>query len=212
MTHKMLCYHCGNKGIHTRPFETEGLKVYDWWERDMVFHEKYKWIALKCGNCESLSVFGGFVNSLDENNLESYRLYPLGSKILPESHTISPDNPLPEIIIKTYEEIWPLMQRSPNAFAGQIRRLLEFICKDKGASTGDLYHKIMHLSTSGVFPGYYANMTDLLRRVGNMGAHMGEREVDYYDAELLDSFFRSIVDYVYIMPAQINRLNQRIKR
>jgi hypothetical protein len=37
-------------------------------------------------------------------------------------------------------------------------------------------------------------MTDLLRRVGNLGAHAGDAEVDFWDAELLDDFFRSVIN------------------
>jgi hypothetical protein len=53
-------------------------------------------------------------------------------------------------------------------------------------------------------------MTDLMRRVGNLGAHAGDEEVDFWDAELLDEFFRLVVDYVYITPSRIER--QRIKK
>jgi hypothetical protein len=66
------------------------------------------------------------------------------------------------------------------------------------------------LSSRGIFPGYFAEITDLMRHVGNLGSHASDKDVDFWDAELLDDFFRSIVEYVYIAPSKIQRLRQRI--
>lgn len=48
-----------------------------------------------------------------------------------------------------------------------------------------------------------------MRYIGNLGAHASDHEIDTWDAELLDDFFRSVVDYVYIVPSKIERLKQR---
>jgi hypothetical protein len=50
----------------------------------------------------------------------------------------------------------------------------------------------------------------LLRRVGNIGAHAMEEDVSIWDAELVDDFFRSVVEYVYIAPAKIRRMQERL--
>ena len=63
----------------------------------------------------------------------------------------------------------------------------------------------------GTFPGYFAEITDLMRQIGNLGAHAGDEDVNFWDAELLDDFFRSVVEYVYIAPSEIERLKQRIR-
>ena len=44
-----------------------------------------------------------------------------------------------------------------------------------------------------------------------MGAHAAQEELSVWDAELIDDFFRSIVDYVYIAPARIKRMEHRLK-
>jgi hypothetical protein len=93
---------------------------------------------------------------------------------------------------------------------GQIRRLLEFICNDQGASGKTLFDKLNHLTSKGIFPGYFANITDLLRRVGNMGAHAMPEDVSVWDAELIDDFFRSVIEYVYVAPAKIKRMRERL--
>jgi hypothetical protein len=124
---------------------------------------------------------------------------------------MSPSQPIPERIYTIYQEVWPLRHRSPTAFIGQIRRLLEFVCKDKNASGTDLFDKLEDLVTKGVFPGYFAEITDLLRKIGNLGAHADDRELSVWDAELVDDFFRSVVEYVYVAPAKIKRMQRRIQ-
>jgi len=109
-----------------------------------------------------------------------------------------------------YEQSWPLRHISPGAFAVQVRRALEFICNEQGATGGTLFEKLKALVANKTFPGHFAEMTDLMRKVGNLGAHAGDDEVDYWDAELLDEFFRFVVEYVYITPSRILRLKQRL--
>jgi len=119
---------------------------------------------------------------------------------------------VPERILKLYEEIWPLRHLAPNAFASQIRRALEFICRDQKAQGNNLFQQLKDLVARGTFPGYFAEITDLMRHIGNLSAHAGDEDIDFWDAELLDDFFRSIVEYVYIAPLKIQRLKDRISR
>ena len=38
----------------------------------------------------------------------------------------------------------------------------------------------------------------------------GNEDLDFWDAELLDDLFRSIVEYVYITPSKIERFKERL--
>lgn len=75
---------------------------------------------------------------------------------------------------------------------------------------GTLFDKLKALVANKTFPGHFAEMTDLMRKIGNLGAHAGEYEVDFWDAELLDEFFRFVVEYVYIAPSRILRFKERL--
>ena len=44
--------------------------------------------------------------------------------------------------------------------------------------------------------------------IGNIGAHAGNEVVDYWDAESLDDFLRWIVDFLYVVPGEIERLGR----
>lgn len=142
--------------------------------------------------------------------MEQTRIYPRGSQLLPERHKVASTKCVPKRIQRIYEEIWPLRHIAPNAFAGQIRRALEFICHDQKAQGRTLFEQLKDLSSRGVFPGYFSEITELMRLIGNLGAHAAEQEVDFWDAELLDDFFRAVVEYVYIAPSRIERLKERI--
>lgn len=186
------------------------MRMYDTGSDGEPIAADYEWAVYSCGTCGCLSFFGCFRHE-KEDNPKRARLYPKGSSVLPPAHMLSPRQPIPDRILESYEEVWPIRHRSPTAFVGQIRRLLELICKDKDASGQDLFEQLNDLIGKGIFPGYFQDITDLLRRVGNMGTHASETRLDEWDAELIDDFFRSIIEYVYIAPAKIKRMEERIR-
>jgi hypothetical protein len=125
---------------------------------------------------------------------------------------LNPSEPVPKAVLRLYEEVWPLRHHTPTAFVGQIRRVLEFICKDQNATGKDLAHKLADLSARGIFPGNVTGMTTLIRECGNIASHAADREMDRWDAELIDALFRTVVEYVYIAPAKASRMRQRLQQ
>lgn len=204
------CGHCGNRTPHSKVHEYEHLQLFEEVEEEK-WYETFKCVSYACGTCGGMNLYGGFYGVIiSQEDFPRTRLHPKTFDLLPPSHLISPADPIPNRIVRLYEEVWPLRYRSPSAFAGQIRRLLEYISSDQNAIGNTLFEKLEHLVSSGVFPGNFANMTDLLRRVGNIGAHAMEEDVSVWDAELIDDFFRSVVEYVYIAPAKIERMRERL--
>jgi len=55
-------------------------------------------------------------------------------------------------------------------------------------------------------------MAALISQMGNLDSRAGGRDVDRWDAELVDALFQMIVEYLYIGPARIRRLEQRMNR
>ena len=53
-----------------------------------------------------------------------------------------------------------------------LRRTLEIICKDKGASGNTLEKKIIDLSQKNIFPQVINEASDVLRILGNEAAHV----------------------------------------
>ena len=206
----LVCYHCGNTTPHERVASHRGRQLYEQIE-DQRFDEAYDYELYQCLTCNGVSLFGDFVDYPQYSSFLERRIYPRGSHLLPECHKLASIDCVPSRLVKLYEEISPLRHTAPNAFAGQIRRALELICRDQKAQGSTLFQQLKDLVARGTFPGYFAEITDLMRHIGNLGAHDGHEDLSVWDVELLDDFFRSVVEYVYIAPSKIQRLRHRIQ-
>jgi Domain of unknown function (DUF4145) len=209
-TLRELCFHCGNRVPLTRIAVHRGQELFEHID-DQRFSEDFDYVLYQCPTCAGVTIYGDFVDYPRARDASYKRIYPQGSRLLPERHKVSSVTCVPEQVLKLYETSWPLRHIAPGAFAAQVRKALEYICKDKGAVGKTLDAKLKDLATKQTFPGHFAAMTDLMRRIGNIGAHAdGEDEVDFWDAELLDEFFRSVVEYIYITPSRLERMKQRL--
>ena len=47
-----------------------------------------------------------------------------------------------------------------------------------------------------------AEMSDVLRLIGNIGAHHGSAPVHPWQVHAIDNFFRAVVEYVYVAAEQ----------
>lgn len=206
----LVCYHCANTVPQKRIGSYQGQQLYEHID-GRRFGEDFVYDLYQCPTCQGISIYGDFLKYPIFPGLAARLIYPRGSHLLPEPHKLASIECIPKRILKLYEEIWPLRHIAPNAFAGQVRRALEFICRDQKAQGTNLFQQLKDLVTRGTFPGYFAEITELMRRIGNWGSHAGEEDINFWDAELLDDFFRSVVEYVYIAPSKIERLKQRIR-
>ena len=68
----------------------------------------------------------------------------------------------------------------------------------------------MDLAQSGSLPGALGDMATVIRKVGNIASHADGEDVDRWDAELVDALFRSLVDGLYVAPAKVARMRERI--
>lgn len=212
----LRCYHCGNLVTNDLVFSNSCELLFDEIENEEKiiekFYHKFDFLNYKCSTCGGINLLGGFDYSYNEYlSTEYQRLYPKGPDIVPpDHHWVEGKSPVPEKLVKIYEEIWYLKHQVPNAFGNQIRRCLEFICNEKEAEGKTLYAKLINLSKKGLLPGTYKDISNIIRIVGNIGSHSTDYELDYWDVELLDEFFKIIVDYIYVIPAKLKRLETRI--
>jgi hypothetical protein len=141
----------------------------------------------------------------DDQSVDSY------AEIFAESYLEYPDNgnlhlSIPESIKQIYGEASKIKLSSPNAFAVQIRRALEALCRDRGAKGRNLQEQIKDLVTREELPATFGEAADLLRHLGNTGAHADDRSIRLSQVDPLDKFFRAIVEYVYVAPSTIKAL------
>jgi len=119
---------------------------------------------------------------------------------------------VPEVISKVYEEAYRIRSIAPNAFAVQIRRALEAICADRGETKGNLATRLKNLSSKGEIPPVLSEASDILRLLGNVGAHGLSESVHPLQAYALDDFFHVIIEYLYVAPSKIEDFRARMKK
>ena len=200
-----LCPHCNNVTPHQLIVQCSVNKLYDEVKvndgEDQKIVEEFVYLLLQCSTCEDYSLVGGFGLELPQSPSQFPVLYP-------ESDDLGPS--VPEKIGKVYREASRIRNQAPNAYAGQIRKSLEFLCRDQDATGGNLYKQINSLVEKGIIPPTLAEMTTLIRLLGNLGVHATDDDVSIWDVQLIDDFFRSIVEYVYVAPSKIARLKTRL--
>jgi hypothetical protein len=211
VTQPIVCSHCGNTAPHARLGHFLGEQLFEHME-GRRFNEPFAYELFQCPTCNGISLYGDFVDYPLSDSVAERRLYPRGNRLLPEVHKTSDRGCIPHEIVTQYEQAWPLRHLLPSAFVVQVRRILEFICRHQGSRGKTLHSLLQDLAARGVLPRSYAEATDLIRTIGNIGAHAGDEDVDYWDAELLDDFLRWIVDFLYVAPAEIETLRRRIQR
>lgn len=117
---------------------------------------------------------------------------------------------VPDAVKKIYAEAAKIKRLAPNGFANQIRRALEAVCKDRNATKRTLAENLQELADRGEMPPTLAEMTVVLRQLGNIGSHLGDEDIHPSYVEPLDDFFRAIVEYVYIAPHKISEFKKQL--
>ena len=141
-----------------------------------------------------------------------------GEKLVPDSAPIvlwpGRDAPLsqeiPEAARKSFEEARACHRAGQSTAAAiMVRRTLEAVCADKGATGNNLYEQIDELRRMNVIEGNLTEWAHGLRLLGNVAVHeptvfIGATEVQ--DAlELADS----LLIYAYVLNAKYNAFKDR---
>jgi hypothetical protein len=209
-----LCSHCNNTCAYDVVFKATVEKLWEdgsvWMESDddawvkgewLTDYEPYQYCVVQCTVCGHLSLLGEFDPLGNSEIHELAQLYPTSAEL---------STAVPESIRKTYLEAATIRVRAPHAYAGQIRRALELVCKDKDATGHNLFQQIASLTRMGILPATLAEMTDLIRQIGNASVHSEGQRISVFTTDLIDDFFRAVVEYVYIAPSKIAELKRML--
>jgi hypothetical protein len=118
---------------------------------------------------------------------------------------------VPVSVTTIYDEALRIKTLAPNAFAVQIRRALEALCSDRGAKRAALQGMLKELADRGEIPSTLAEVTDVLRLLGNVGAHAASESVKPWQVYAMDEFFRAVVEYVYVAPSKLKEFKDSLK-
>lgn len=193
-----FCPHCCNRAPQTllleQIYEDIGWSVSDGEEYpyDGTFY------VARCETCKAILLY----NDIEGGGFKHAEL------IFPD---IRIDKSVPENIAKIYDEAIRIKNVAPNAFAVQIRRGLEAICKDRGTTKRTLAEQIKELGEKGELPQTLSEASDILRLIGNIGAHASDEHVHPLQVMAIDNFFKAIVEFIYISPSKIMAFKQSLK-
>lgn len=127
----------------------------------------------------------------------------------PGMRPADPDIP-PAVADAVAEGTRCLAVKAPRAAAVMFRAALAQIVSDRGSTSAQSKHtlagQLEQMASEGDLDRTLADWADHIRLVGNAGAHPNELDpVSIEEADELGRLITSLVEYLYIMPARVQR-------
>lgn len=199
------CPHCGNRApqklIHTQKYLERTWSGADGKESDPT---PWSMFVAVCETCDQLLLYENLGDQSDP------KLFDRCELVFPEPSHLS--SAVPRQVAAIYEEAVRIRELAPNAFAVQIRRALEALSADRGIKKGTLQVQLSELAKNGDIPPTLAKASNLLRMIGNVGAHATTESVHPLLATAIDQFFRAVVEYVYVAPKRLEDFQRQMDR
>ena len=199
------CFHCGNKGLMTIRHKIQqeyGGLVGDWageivdYEPREVFH----WYTLTCPACKKVTLWECFgAEYLDYT--ESKTLYP---------QSAIDATGVPENIKTAFESALKVKNIDTAICALALRRVLEAICKDKGAEGKDLEKMIANMIERSILPAMFDDACWIIRQLGNSAAHADKKVFSMHQVDQTIEFVQNIINYLYTLPVKMQKLRSAI--
>ncbi len=117
---------------------------------------------------------------------------------------------IPSKVKEAFEAALKTKEIDKNICLIALRRTLELILKDKGATKWGLKDKIEEIAEKGLLPGTLKEASSLTKILGDSAAHDKELEIDQHDVESMSEFVEFIIEYLYIVPDKINTYKERL--
>jgi len=197
-----ICFHCGNEGIMEirGDFTNKGDDKY--W-----FHENYQ--LFRCPACGKALIRNEYISE-DDWDVDDRGEQTSFKQI------IFPTNKLNRSVPKDIRDAWESAMRTKgtdlNIFTLALRRTLELIVKEKGATGKNLEAKIQSLMNKSILPDMLRSAADIIRLIGNIGAHSIITEISESEVKIVAKFVEYIIQYLYIIPDEVTQLNRRIPK
>lgn len=201
------CFHCGNTGV-LKPIGRTSWKDEDIVEDDcgnvinytLIEHED--WYVFECPVCHKPVIISEYTFDVANTPSERKTEYP--------AVAVSPDG-VPKEIYSAFESAVKTKGIDHSICLLSLRRVLEMICKDKGAEGRDLEKKIDDLVEKKVFPEKINDACWIIRQMGNSAAHADKIDVYAYDVEQVIDYVSIIINYLYSMPYRVAKMKQKIE-
>lgn len=201
------CFHCGNEPPMPKVGE------YFWGSREMEFSDFdffYKYELFACPVCHKVTLQETYG---DETMMGYYDCnhakYGEQKSILFPLNSIDSDS-VPNKIKEAYEAALKTKGIDKYVCLMALRRTLELMLNDKGATKWGLKKKIEEIAEKGLLPDTLKEASSLTKILGDTAAHDKDLEIDQYDVEAMAEFIGFIIEYLYIIPDKINNYKERL--
>lgn len=202
------CFHCGNTGLMNYVGNT--YWTYDEVERnalgDVIYAvqiEHEYWHVFECPVCHKPVLISEYCFDAQESRPEIKTEYP--------TIAVSRDG-VPKDIYSAFESAVKTKGIDYSICLLSLRRVLEMICKDKGAEGRDLEKKIDDLIEKKIFPPMIEDACWIIRQMGNDAAHADKIAVYTYDIEQVIGYVATIIDYLYSLPYRVEKMKKKIEK
>jgi hypothetical protein len=200
-TQLKFCEHCGSV--------TESQQCAEYTYTEYVYPDRgagvpiynVTWRLFQCLECSC--------PTLEQYHDEQVRDEPLNEVLYPQPK--QPLANLPPSVKRAYEAALKV-RMEPNAYAVQLGRTLEVLCKHEQAEGQSLAQKLQALADSNRIPQTLARMAEQVRLIRNLGAHADEDEVTKKDTLVIEKFVETILEYLYVAPAMLAAVQTRLKK
>lgn len=203
------CFHCGN--------ETPMLKAgeYFWGSREMEFSDfefSYKYELFACPVCHKVTLQETYSDELmidcDSRGRDKY--YETQNILFPLNNIDSTS--VPQKIKEAYEAALKTKDIDKYVCLMALRRTLELMLNDKGATKWGAGEKIEEIAAKGLLPDALKEASSWTKLLGDTAAHDKKLEIDQYDVETMTEFIGFIIEYLYIIPDKISTYKKRIDK
>ncbi|MFC9490790.1 DUF4145 domain-containing protein [Streptomyces hydrogenans] len=167
---------------------------------DIGREDPYRVVLAACTNCSTAMVLASdYLHGLQEWESPE-NVWPNGATVVTNA---------PWEVQRSFQEAYRCFHHANaySATATMARRTMELICKDQGATTGNLARKITWLQQNNKIEGRLLDWATALRFVGNEGAH-GDA-VKRQDAEDVLAFTEALLEHIYVLTVQYEKFSER---
>jgi hypothetical protein len=176
------------------------------------FQFKYRYQLLMCPICRSVTLVQTYgdeemirpsYNGADDEYYEK-------DTILYPSNAIDGQS-MPKNVKEAFESALKVKNVDSTACTLLLRRTLEIILKDQGATRWGLAEMIEEVAANGILPEALKEASFFAKKFGDSAAHGNELTADEHELNELIEFIEYIIEYLYIIPARIQQFKGKIE-
>jgi hypothetical protein len=203
------CFHCGNTGLLKYIGQTSGWKNEDIIEdsHGNIIHcaliEHEDWYVFECPVCNKPVIVSEYNLDVADIPPETKTEYPI---------IAVPPEGVPKDIYSAFESAVRTKGIDSSICLLSLRRVLEMICKEKGATGKFLENKVADLVEKNILPPMIGDACWIIRQMGNDAAHADKIDVYTYEVEQIIGYVATIIDYLYSMPYRVSKMKERIEQ